>query len=112
MQYWCRCSTGAVQQVECNMQLLSYTMFQYSRIRPSESDHLDGSNLDQLNRSGPDLKICPRSEIRSTAGADDFANYRRMKEAFFSQPSEMVRPYLTSAGGAACILSKITVALS
>ncbi|GBP10234.1 hypothetical protein EVAR_77626_1 [Eumeta japonica] len=27
-----------------------------------ESDQLDGSTLDQLNRSGPDLKNCPRTE--------------------------------------------------
>ncbi|GBP00684.1 hypothetical protein EVAR_101023_1 [Eumeta japonica] len=44
------------------MQLHPHTIFCNSRIRPSKTDQLKGSNLDQLNRSGPDLKICPRSE--------------------------------------------------
>ncbi|GBP45805.1 hypothetical protein EVAR_76113_1 [Eumeta japonica] len=42
------------------MQLHSKTIFRYSRIRPSECNQLNGSNLDELKRR--DLKICPRSE--------------------------------------------------
>ncbi|GBP44763.1 Unconventional myosin-Va [Eumeta japonica] len=50
-----QCST-AVEQAECSsMHLHSYTIFCYSRIRPSSFGfvQLNGSNLDQLNRSGP-----------------------------------------------------------
>ncbi|GBP12936.1 hypothetical protein EVAR_79283_1 [Eumeta japonica] len=36
--------------------------FRYADNDQFSNDQLDGSNLDGLNRSGPDLKICPRSE--------------------------------------------------
>ncbi|GBP92088.1 hypothetical protein EVAR_68074_1 [Eumeta japonica] len=57
---WCR-------QAECIMQLHSYTMLYYFRICPSESDQLDESSLDQLNRSGCSFVGQPRlqwSQVR------------------------------------------------
>ncbi|GBP83082.1 hypothetical protein EVAR_70135_1 [Eumeta japonica] len=45
------------------MRLHSYSIFYNFRIRPSMSDQLDGSNLNQSDLSGPDLKICPPTEI-------------------------------------------------
>ncbi|GBP70446.1 hypothetical protein EVAR_41591_1 [Eumeta japonica] len=48
------------------MQLHSYTILCCCRIHPPESDQLNGSNLDQSNRSGPDLKISLQSEAVSS----------------------------------------------
>ncbi|GBP92477.1 hypothetical protein EVAR_67532_1 [Eumeta japonica] len=70
------------------MQLHSYTISPYSRIRPSESDQVDGSNLEQLNRSGrrreSSAPCCGRSrQFGVLVGADRHTRLIACRQAPF-----------------------------